>query len=120
MRRVSIEVTTAADGSATEFSPRISGAIHSVEYEKTDFADGVDVTITAERSGQGVWTEANVNAATVRYPRAATHTVLGAAALYAAGGVPVLDKPAVANDRIKVVIAQGGNAKKGTFHVLVD
>lgn len=120
MRRISVEVTTAADGTATAYSSRVSGAVHSIHYEKVDFADGVDFTITAEKTGEQLWVESNVNAATARYPRAATHTPAGAAALYAAGGTAVLDKPAVANDRIKVVIAQGGNAKSGTFHFLVD
>lgn len=120
MRRVSVEITTAADGSATAYSPRISGAIHSIQYEKKDFADGVDFTLTAERSGEQLWAETNVNAATVRYPRTATHTTAGAAALYAASGTAVLDKPGIANDRVKIVVAQGGNAKSGTIHILVD
>lgn len=120
MRRISVEITTAADGSATVYSPRVSGVVHSIVYEKNDFADGVDFTVTAEKTGEGIWAESNVNAAASRYPRAATHTTAGAAALYAAGGVAVLDKPAIANDRFKVVVAQGGNAKSGTLHFLVD
>lgn len=120
MRRVKVQVTTAADGTATKFSSRVSGAIHSVHYVKGDFADGVDFAITAEETGEGIWTESNVNASTVRYPRAPTHSQAGAAALYASGGVGVLDKVAVANDRVKIVIAQGGNAKSGTFYLLVD
>ncbi|ALJ14117.1 hypothetical protein [Sphingopyxis macrogoltabida] len=120
MRRLSVEITTAADGSATAYSPRVSGAVHSIVYEKIDFADGVDFTVTAEKTGEGIWAESNVNAAASRYPRAATHTTAGAAALYASGGTAVLDKPAIANDRFKIVIAQGGNAKSGVLHFLVD
>lgn len=121
MRRYKIPVTTAADGSATVFSgQQIAGKIHSVHYVKTDFADGVDFAITADATGESIWSQSNVNAAAVVYPRAATHSQAGAAALYASGGVGVLDKIALANDRIKIVIAQGGNVKTGTFHVLVD
>lgn len=123
MKRLLVEITTAADGSATAYAARTSGKIHSVHYLKdgtVPFADGVDFTISAEATGEGVWTEANVNAATVRYTRAGTHTNLGAASLYAAGGTAVQDKIGLASDRVKFVIAQGGNAKKGKFLVLVD
>lgn len=54
MRSITVDVTTAADGSATKYSPRISGKIYSVSYLKTDFADGVDFAITADRSGGGI------------------------------------------------------------------
>jgi hypothetical protein len=120
MRRIKLPIVTAVDGSATVYSPRVSGKIHSIQYVKTDFAAGVDFAVTAEATGENIWTESDVNASAVRYPRAATHTQAGAAALYASGGVGVLDKIAVANDRIKIVIAQGGNAKSGVVHVLVD
>jgi len=120
MRRYRVPITTAADGSATAYSPRVAGKVHAVHYVKTDFADGVDFTITSEATGESIWTDTNINASEVVYPRAPTHTQAGAAALYAAGGVAVLDKIAMANDRVKIVIAQGGNAKVGTFHILVD
>ncbi len=87
---------------------------------KTDFADGVDFAITGEATGIGLWTESNVNAAAVRAPRQPTHSQVGAALLYAAGGTAVTDKIGIANDRAEIVIAQGGNAKSGAFHILVD
>ena len=120
MRRYKVSVTTAADGSATAYSPRISGKIHQIEYAKTDFADGVDFTITGEATGIGLWAESNVNAAAVRAPRQAAHSQVGAALLYAAGGTAVSDLVALAGDRVKIVIAQGGNVKTGAFHILVD
>ncbi|MFN3473560.1 MAG: hypothetical protein ACK4ZW_05890 [Blastomonas sp.] len=121
MKRYTISVTTAADGTATAYSPRrINGKINQIEYVKGDFADGVDFTIEGEATGIDLWVEANVNASAVRAPRQPTHTAVGAAALYASGGVAVLDRIALANDRVKIGIAQGGNAKSGTFHVLVD
>lgn len=43
----------------------------------------------------------------------------GVAALYAAAGTAVNDGIAVAKDRIKIVVAQGGNVKSGAFHVVV-
>jgi hypothetical protein len=120
MRRQKVTVTTAADGSATAYSPRLSGKIHSIHYVKGDYTDGVDFAITAEATGENLWTESNVNASTVRYPRAPTHSQAGVAALYAASGTAVSDKPGIANDRVKIVLAQGGASKSGTFHILVD
>jgi len=123
MRRFKVTVTTASDGTATAYTPRLSGKIHSVHYVKdgtTGYTDGVDFTITAEATGESIWTESNVNASAVRYPRAATHSTAGAAALYASGGTGVLAPVAVASDRVKIALAQGGSAKVGVFHVLVD
>jgi len=121
MKRYTVSVTTAADGSATAYSARrISGKVHQIEYVKGDFADGVDFTITGDATGVGILAESNVNASAVRAPRMATHSTAGVASLYAAGGTAVQAPVALANDRIKIVIAQGGNAKTGTFHILVD
>lgn len=120
LRRVRLPLVTSSGGVVTAFSPRVSGKIHSVHYVKADFADGVDIAITAEATGENIWTEANVNASAVRYPRAATHTQAGVAALYAASGSPVLDKIALGNDRIKVAIAEGGNVKSGAVIVVYE
>jgi hypothetical protein len=120
MRRHVVSVTTASDGSATAYSPYISGKIHAIHYLKTDFTDGVDFTITAEATAETIWTEANVNAAKACFPRGATHSNAGVAALYASGGVAVNDKIALGRDRVKIAIASGGNAKTGAFHILVE
>jgi hypothetical protein len=120
IRRFTKEVTTASDGSATVYTPYLSGYINAIEYVKTNFTDGVDFTITAEATGETIWTEANVNAAKVCLPRAATHSTAGVAALYAAGGTAVLDRIALGRDRVKIVIASGGNATTGEFIVIVD
>lgn len=122
MRRYKVTVTTAADGTVTAYSPRLAGKIHSVQYVKDGanaYTDGVDFTITAEQTDENVWTESNVNASAVRYPRAATHSQAGVAALFAAAGTAVQDKIGVV-DRLKIVLAQGGAAKVGAFHILVD
>jgi hypothetical protein len=123
MRRFKVTVTTASDGTATAYTPRLSGRLQSIHYVKdgsTPYTDGVDFTITAEATGENIWTESNVNASAVRYPRAATHSQAGVAALYAAGGTAVADCIALAGDRVKIVLAQGGASKVGVFHVVVD
>lgn len=117
-RRHAVAVTTAADGSATAYTSTIvNGAVRSIQYVKTDFDNGVDFAITLETTGQGLWTESNVNASAIRCPRQPTHDAIGAASLYAAGGEPVEDFIYAADERVKIVIAQGGNVKTGTFYI---
>jgi hypothetical protein len=120
MKRFKVTVTTAADGSATAYTPRLSGKLHAIHYVKTDFADGVDFTITDEATGESLWTDTNINASEVVRPRAPVHDQAGAARLFAAGGTAVPDLIAMGNTRIKIVIAAGGNAKIGVFHFVVD
>lgn len=117
-RRHAVSVTTAADGTATAYtSTTVNGRIRSIQYVKTDFDNGVDFAITLETTGQGLWTESNVNAAAIRCPRQPTHDAVGVASLYAAAGEPVEDFIYAADERVKIVIAQGGNAKSGTFYI---
>ena len=120
MKRFKVTVTTAADGSATAYTPRMSGKLEAIHYVKTDFADGVYFTITDEATGESLWTDTNINASEVVRPRAPVMDQAGAARLFAAGGTAVSDRIALGSTRVKIIIAQGGNAKVGTFHILVD
>jgi hypothetical protein len=119
-QRLVIPVTTIADGSATAYSSEtITGRIINVMYNKTDFVDGVDFTITSETTAQNIWTELNVNAAKTIAPRQPTHDSAGLASFYAAAGEPVEDYIVLVQERIKIVIAQGGSVKSGAFIVIV-
>lgn len=120
IQRIAVPVITAADGSATVYSPVLTGKLSQVRYVKTDFADGSTFTITAEATGETLWGETAVNASATRAPRQATHSAAGAASLYAAAGTAVQDKIGVANDRIKIVISAGGNVKSGVFHFILE
>lgn len=110
-----IAVTTAADGSATAYSPAgVTGRIHSITYVKNDFAIGVDFTITLEATGESLWTDTNIDASETVYPVQKAN--LGGTGVAST----ILEQPIIAaNDRVKIVIAAGGNAKTGTFHVVV-
>lgn len=123
IRRFVVPVTTDGSGDATAYSPVASGKLVSIRYVKASsdsYTDGVDFTITAEDSGETIWTESNVNASATRYPRAATASVAGAASLYAAAGQAVNDKIGLGSDRVKIVIGSGGDTHSGTFHITVD
>lgn len=113
VKRVTVNATTSAGGAATVYSGRITGQILGVAYVKTDFAAGVDFTITAEATGENVWVDTNVDASEVVYPRRLVSDLVGAAI------AAVYDRVYLANDRLKFVIASGGDTKSGTFYVLV-
>jgi len=114
-------VVAAVDGSGDfeGFTPTVNGMVHAVEYVKDDYAAGVDFTITTEVTLQGVWTEADVNASKTVAPRQPTHSAVGVASLYAATGEPVEALIAATNERVKIVVANGGVSKTGTFHVII-
>jgi len=119
-RRSVVNVVTAADGTATVYSPYVSGKLCAIHYIKTDFATGVDFTITAEATGQTLWAQNDVDVSTVVMPRTATHTTAGVAALYAAAGTAVGDLIRLSRDRIKIAIAQGGATKTGQFQIVME
>jgi len=108
---------------ATAYSPYLSGYIESIEYVKAGsggYSDGVDLTVTAAATGEAILSLTDMNASVVKRPRAATHSTAGVASVYASGGTAVNDRIALARDRVKIAIAQGGNGKTGTFVITVD
>lgn len=111
--RHQIDVVTDADGDVTAYSPTVTGRIVSVTYTKIDFADTVDFTITAEATGQSIWTDTNITATETVVPLQTGSLPTGAAS--ALTEVPIY----LAHDRVKFVIASGGDTKSGTFHVVV-
>lgn len=122
LRRFVVPITVDENGDAVAYSPVLSGKLVSFRYVKDDFAgDDLAFTITAEDSGETLWAEEDVTASATRYPRAATHTIAGAAALRAADtGEAVLDMIGLSQDRVKFVIAGAGDETSGTFHITVD
>lgn len=119
IRRFVVPITVDGSGDATVLTPHIRGELVSIRYVKDDFADGVDFVVTGEDTGQTIWSEESVNASATRYPRAPTHTTGGAAALYASGGAAVL-APIALDERLSVVVADGGDETSGTLHILID
>ena len=115
---VSITVNSSGDG--TDYTPVVTGLISTIRYVTTDYDNGVDFTITAEATGETILAVTNITASTTWAPRQATCTTAGVASLYAGSGTAVNDKIAVANDRVKIVVAQGGNATSGAFHIVLE
>lgn len=121
IRRFVVPITVDENGDAEVYSPYLSGKLISFRYVKDDFAgDDLAFTITAEATGETLWAEEDVTASATRYPRAGLHTTAGAASLYASGGEAVNGKIALAQDRVKFVIAGAGDETSGTFHITID
>lgn len=120
--RHTITLTTDADGNATGYIPVSYGKLSQIRYVKPvsgGFEDGVTFAITAEATGETLWGEAAVDASATVAPRQATHSTAGVAATFD-GTRAVLDKIALAHDRIRIVVTLGGNGGVGTFHVVLE
>jgi hypothetical protein len=117
--RKSVTIIVDADGNGTGYIPVMQGRVMSLHYTKTDYADGVDVVVTAEATGEAVLSKDNVNASAHFYPRAAVHDVLGAPALFAAAGQAIVEPVFLANDRIKIIVSSGGVSTSGTFTAVI-
>lgn len=111
IRTVSVTVTTDGSGDATAYLPAVTGYLYSIQYTKTDYADTADFTITNEATGQGIWTQANVTASAIKYPRFVPDGLVGVAL----AALTVAEKPLLLAERIKIVVAQGGTTKTGVF-----
>ena len=116
-----VSITTDASGDATAYTPVTTGRVLGVRVVVPG-SGGIestsDITITAEATGESILTLTNQNGSGSFYPRVGVHDAAGAAATL--DGTRLLrDSVAVANDRVKIVVAQGGNAKAATIHVIV-
>ena len=121
-QKVSVTVTTASDGTVTDYTDAIRGRIVSVIYVKDDFADGVDFTITTEDTLQDVWVDTDINATETVHPRVIIHDTAGVALLYddAVANLDQVDYIRAVHERIKIVIGSGGDTKSGTFTIIYE
>lgn len=113
IKRETVTFTTDASGDATVYSNVVNGGIYSVIFTDTDTDAGADFTITCEDTGQAIVTATNAGGSDQQYqPRQAVHDTSAAAI------ADLYDHIAVVNERVKIVVAQGGNAKSGQFDLL--
>jgi len=122
--RQAIAVTTDGSGNFTGYTAVVRGQVVQIYYVpdgSVPLDTNTDVVFTEEDSTLPIVTKANIGTSAFSLaPRQPTHAVAdGSALLYAAGGAAVADEVVVAGSRIKLVVAQGGAAKKGTFYVYV-
>lgn len=114
---VSATITTDASGDATVYiGSNLRGRVHALKYAPGTIDTGGDLTITGERTGVPILTKADCGTATVfYYPRAlVTEAPDGTAGTDAFADILVIE------ERIKVVVAQGGATKTGTITAYID
>lgn len=124
IQRFDFTLTVNAGGAATVYSSGpVTGEIRQITYvpdATNPLATGADLAITGEVSGIAIATLTDIGTSTVSWaPRISTNVVTGAAALYASGGVGVNDRIAIAGERIKVVVAQGGVSLTGQLSIVL-
>lgn len=112
-----VSITTDASGDGTGYTPVLNGKIINIIYTKDDYAVDVDFAITAEGSGLDIWTENDVNATKTVSPKQPTHTQAGVE--NDSAGDVLLEDIYLTNERVKIVVSNGGNTKSGTFKVIV-
>ena len=105
------DVGKTQDGLTREFAG-YTGELVSIQYVKDDYADTVDFTITVEGTGESLWTQINRTASQIVRPLVLAQDGLGADL------VAVYEPIVLVEDRIKIVIANGGAAKSGTFIIV--
>jgi hypothetical protein len=106
-----IPITVAADGtgSATVNIPGDT-LFYGVQYVKSNYADGVDMTLTTANSiiAATLLTITNMNAAASYFPRVDSCGATGTALSMNNTLIPLLGD-------VTITIAAGGNATSGTF-----
>ncbi len=119
-----VAVKTNASGDATAYTAEpLNGRILKIVYTKhptNPFADGVDFTITTEDTKQNLWAENDVNASKSVCPAEKVQDTNGDDIVYTIGEVDfnVYAHINAAFERVKIVVAAGGDSKDGTFTIL--
>ena len=117
LTRISVAVVTDADGNATAYTPALNGMVRSVRYIKpaTGGLDaGTDIDIVTDKGAVVVWDKDNLAASAVIYPMVPAQDNKGADVAGSYAPIPVCD------ERIKIIVANGGNAGAGTFEFLIE
>jgi hypothetical protein len=109
-RTLSVTVNSSGDGSTTQDTGTTFGLLYAVQLVDGTFDDGVDVTITVEQGDLSIplLTKADFNTDSIFYPRVLQSLNTDGTALTTHTMPLVVGK-------LKVLIAQGGNAKSGSF-----
>ena len=117
LTRVSVAVVTDEFGDAVVYTPALNGMIRSVQYIQPSIGGldvGSDIDIVTDKGAVVVWDKDNLDASAVIYPMVPAHDNTGALVEGSYAPIPVCD------ERIKITVANGGNAGAGTFEFLIE
>ena len=115
-----VDIVPDASGNATVYlahsiNRKPNGFLVLLKYTPGTLDTGADLTITGEDSGIPILTKANAGTSNVFfYPRALVNQVAdGAAGASGTEYIPIRD------ERIKIVVAQGGNVGSGSIEAVL-
>lgn len=117
LTRVSVPVLTNSEGAAVAYTPALNGMIRSVRYIKPTSGGldaGSDIYIVTDKGAVVVWDKDNLAASAVIYPMVPAQDNTGTDVAGSYAPIPVCD------ERIKITVANGGNAGAGTFEFLIE
>ena len=117
LTRVSVPVVTDESGDAVVYTPALNGMVRSVRYIKPNSGGldvGSDIDIVTDKGAVVVWDKDDLDASAVIYPMVPAHDNTGALVAGSYAPIPVCD------ERIKITVANGGNAGAGTFEFLIE
>jgi len=106
-----VTVTTDASGDASVLTLVQRGRVVIIWY-KDGFDDTADFTITVNATGEGLWTESNVTATKLVAPTKPVQDQVGVDRTQ-------FDYIWAVGSEVKIVIAQGGNAKSAVFEIWI-
>lgn len=116
LTRTKVDITTNDSGDATVYiapgtNTKFNGLLWMLKYTPGTIATGADIVITGETTGLPIMTISNAGTSVVYwYPRALLNEVADGSA--GTSGTEVIP---IVNERIKVVVAQGGNVGVGSI-----
>lgn len=109
-----VTLTVDSSGDATVYSPSRNGRVHAIKYTAGGLHANTDLVITGETTGVAILTD-SPSASEWFYPRAASNKATDGAV-----GTAFDHDIYVLHERIKIVVAQGGNAVTGTITFYID
>ena len=115
LHKVTASITTDASGDAIVYlGTKLRGRVHAIKYTKGTLDAGTDLVVTGETTGVPILTDSPADTEWF-YPRAFANAVTTGAA-----GTAAQEDVHVLNERIKVVVAQGGNAGVGSIEAYIE
>lgn len=119
LKNTSTSIVTDASGNATVYlGSKLRGYLVALNYRPGTLDTGADLTVTAETSGAPILTKVNLGTGNSwLYPRALPTNANSATGPL--GTVPTERIPLV-GERIKVVVAQGGNTLTGSIEAVYE
>ena len=119
LHKTSTAIVTDASGNATVYlGDKLRGYLVALNYTPGTLETGTDLTITADTSGAPILTKVNLGTGNSwLYPRALPTNANSATGPL--GTVPSERIPLV-KEKIKVVVAGGGNVKTGSIEAVYE